>query len=431
MTSGLLHATVFNVGTGKKYQKISQVPFDELLPGDMVKIHYRKSPYKENIVLNQSGTKERPIVILGISKNGKRPVIDGSSAIQTKRQMPSHFGRGLITIGDQSPANYVIVKNLNLQDANNSKGYYLDGKLIQYKDNVAGIFVWKGKHVTVSDCKISSCGNGILSNAAPDVVHLTINRCLIYNNGNHRDPYGSQEHNIYIQGKESIVQFCRFGPLISDGQNLKDRGHKTIIRYNWIEGGMSRQLDLVDRIEYKNAHAYVYGNVIVQGRKIRNHNMIHWGGDSGYSRSGTLFFFNNTVIGKAIDTRFIITRYADCKLYMINNVFIGSGFLWNGVGGITASHNWISNNIRMPLGHSGAIKGNQPFFISAHGIPYLPGINSPLVDSGANHLLPKVKYMPLPTGGGLRRPRLGAIDIGAFESGAFWFKKRRSRKNNN
>jgi hypothetical protein len=415
-----LFATIFEVGPGKKHQKISQVPFDTLMPGDSVKIYYRDEPYRETIVIMRSGTKENPIVIAGIPENGKRPVIDGSYAYQAKRQVPGHFGRSLITVGDETPGDYVVIKNFVLRNANNSQPYYLNDTLYNYKDNAAGVFLWRGRHVTVSDCLISSCGDGILTNVAPEVEHFTLNHCTIFDNGNHRNIGSSQEHNVYLQGEKTIVQFCRFGEPHSDGNNIKDRGLDTIIRFNWIEGGMNRQLDLVDYKEYKKAHAYVYGNVIIQGQTIHNYNMIHWGGESG-SRSGTLFFFNNTVIGKSNNTRFLFTRFSDCNLQLINNVFDGAGLLWNEKGGFEASNNWISSAIGVPMGINVGLRGYNPLFITAYGIPYLPGSNSPLVDSGSNTVQSKVNFMPQPKGGGLRRPRLGRIDIGAFESGTFWF----------
>jgi hypothetical protein len=176
-------------------------------------------------------------------------------------------------------------------------------------------------------------------------------------------------------------------------------------------------------MEYDKAHAYVYGNVVIQGRKTRNFNMIHWGGDQGYSRSGTLFFVNNTVVGTSEKTLFILTRFSDCKLHLINNVFVGAGLLWNGKGGFEAQQNWVSNMINVPSYKTVGLKGSNPEFAEAYGIPYIPSLISPLVNNGANTGNLKVKYMPKPKGGGLRRPRVGRLDIGAFETGTFWFKR--------
>ena len=75
-----------------------------------------------------------------------------------------------------------------------------------------------------------------------------------------------------------LWNFAASAPLSRTATRSRTGGFKTIIRYNWVEGGWSRQMDLVDNRKYKRADAYVYGNVIVQGEKPRNRQMIHWGG---------------------------------------------------------------------------------------------------------------------------------------------------------
>ncbi len=412
-------ATVFEVGPEKKYHNISQVPFNHLNPGDTVKIYYRVEPYRETLVLMRSGTPELPIIITGVPENGKLPVIDGSNAVQTELQIPQHFGRSLITIGDETPGNYVAIKRLILKNANNSEKYYASESLKSYKDNAAGIFLWKGHHVTVSGCIISACGNGILTNAAPEVDHFTLNKCMIYNNGNRANPASSQEHNVYLQGEKTTVQCCLFKTPFSDGQNIKDRGSNTIIRYNWIEGGTSRQLDLVERKEYPKADAYVYGNVIIQGVDPLNHQIINWGGETG-SRKGTLYFFNNTVIGKSSNALFMYVSQSNCKQELFNNAFMGTGRLWNGKGGFKAGGNWYSNTIRIPTGYYIGISGEKPLFVSIGGIPYIPNAISPLVNAGINSFRSKVGYMPTSYCRCIRRPRIDSIDIGAYEYGLFW-----------
>jgi hypothetical protein len=320
-----LNAQIYEVGPGKKYEKIADVPLDLLEPGDVVKIHYRREPYHEKFILRRSGTKKRPIVIMGVPEDGKLPIIDGRQAHQSQKDNSNQSGRWLIKVGDSEPGNYVHIKKLHLRKANNSEVFYESRDRREYKDNAAAVFVRKGKHVLISGCIIHACGNGVQTSYAPDVSNITISGCYIYDNGNHINLGSSQEHNVYMCGTNTTIQFCRLGENHSDGHNIKDRGKDTVIRYNWIEGSKNRQIDLVDYKEYGESDAYVYGNVIVQGREIHNNNMIHWGGDSGQSRSGTLYFFNNTVIGKAEKTRFIVVRYSECNTELQNNVFVGRG----------------------------------------------------------------------------------------------------------
>lgn len=422
LMTGLAVATVFEVGDKKQYERLSQVPFDTLTPGDEVRIFYRESPYREKLIIRRSGTKAAPIVITGVPSNGRLPVIDGAGAVQFQKDLSDQSGRWLVKVGDNAPADYVVIRNLSLKNANNSQRYFLSGSAAIYADNAAGVFVKWGRHVTISNCEIQSCGNGVQTSYGPNVSHVCLTRCRIYNNGNFNNLASSQEHNIYLCGTDTAVQFCRFGAPHSDGNNIKDRGLNTLIRYNWIEGGKNRQLDLVDHKGYAKADAYVYGNVIIQGLRTNNPNMIHWGGDSGHSRSGTLHFFNNTMLARSRKTRFFVTRYSDCSLSLINNVFVGDGTLWNGTGSLKGISNWLSSDIVVPYGRSVGLKGLSPGFMSKYGIPYLPQAFSVLVNQGVNRVPLSVEYMPTPNGGGIRRPKIGAIDIGAYEAGKHWVK---------
>jgi hypothetical protein len=325
-------------------------------------------------------------------------------------------------VGERSPADYVVIKNLHLRNANNKNWHLADDKSQKkYTANAAGVFLFHGRHVTIAKCIIQSCGDGILSNHSPEVTHLKISHCLIFNNGNFANPDSSQEHNVYLQGIRTIVEFCYFGPVHSDGSLIKDRGKSTVIRYNWLSGGTSRQLDLVDYKDHKKAHAFVYGNVIIQGKNIKNYNMIHFGGDSGYSRAGTLYMFNNTMISKSSRARFFDNK-SDCTIFLVNNAFVGGGLLWNGKGRLQGYNNWLNKGIRGNFDWSIGIQGKDPGFMSMLAIPYIPSLFSPLNDRGSNRIPFPVEYMPKPNGGGIRRPKSMHMDIGAFESADQWFK---------
>lgn len=412
------YAAIYEVGPKKIYKTISNVPFDSLEPGDTVKIYYKAEPYHEKFIIRCSGTKDNPIIIKGIPHKGKRPVIDGSSASQGQKERWTQSGRWLIKAGDGTPAHYVQIKNLELRNANNLQQYRKKGSDAEYdyEDNAAGVFIRLGRNVLISNCVIHSCGNGIQTTYGPDVSHAKISGCLIYDNGNHKNLNSSQEHNVYLCGTHTTVQFCRFGVPHSDGNNIKDRGVDTIIRYNWIEGGKNRQIDLVDHKEYVQADAYVYGNVIVQGQDVNNDNMIHWGGDSGSSRSGTLYLFNNTIVGKVKTTRFIVVRYPDCNVEIKNNVFVGSGKLWNGKGILFGSNNWFSYDITLHSSLNVGIQGTMPGFLLVPNMQYMPGLGSILINMGTNKVPKRMKYMPRSFTGGIRRPQDKYMDIGAFEA---------------
>jgi hypothetical protein len=408
-------ARVYEIGPEKEFSQISQVPLDSLNPGDTVKFFFREKPYQEKFIIRRSGRKNNPIRIMGVPHNGKLPVLEGSMAVQFQKDKSEQSGRWLIKIGDDGPGDFVEISNLYLRNANNRQQFIEYKTIREYAGNASGVFVKYGRNVTISGCVIQSCGNGVQTSYAPNVANVVLDNCTLFDNGNFKNRNSFLEHNVYLCGINTRVQFCRFGEPHSDGNNIKDRGVNTVIRHNWIEGGKNRQIDFVDHAGYGKADAYVYGNVIIQGDNIHNRNMIHWGGDSGGSRAGTLFFFNNTVIGKSQEALYFMVRFMDCRLWLVNNAFVGMGLLWNGTGGLTGSNNWFSNNINIPprgLGESGL----NPMFKNLQGVPFVPGVASPLVNSGTSSLPLKLEFMPKPNGGGYLRPKDNQKDIGAYES---------------
>lgn len=412
-------ARVFNIGPYQEYTEVEDFPFDELMPGDIVKIFYRKKPYKGIFIIRKSGTRKNPILITGVpSKTGRLPIIDGSNAIQSQRDRSKQDGRWVVKIGDKKPGDYVTIKKLHLKNANNSQSYFeIQNVSRSYKDNAAGVFVKYGRKVTISGCIIQSCGNGILSGHWPKVGFLKIEKCKIYDNGNHKNRHSSQEHNVYVGGAKTLIQFNRLSSPHS-GHNLKDRGKDTIIRYNWIDGGNNRQIDLVEYKRYKKANAFVYGNVIIQGKSSKNRNIIHWGGETkNGSRSGILFFINNTVIGQSHRTYYFVTRPSDCSIYLKNNIFKGQGIFWNAIGGLNGSHNWFSDTIILPVGKILGDTGKYSGFMNWKNIPFIPLPGSNFYNKGTNNIPLKIQFMPTPNSGRIKRPNDNWIDIGAYEYG--------------
>lgn len=415
VSSGNVDGATYRVGPGMKHERISDVPLDALMPGDIVKIHYSNKPYREKIILRRSGTKDQPIVFQGVMYRGKRPIIDGDNAIQFQKENWPQPGRWLIKVGDGTPASHIRIENIHIRNANNSRLFIQQKTSLPYESNASGVFVRYGNGVVIHNCIIHACGNGVQTSYGPDVRYVTLSSCQIYDNGNHLNLSSGLQHNIYLCGMNSVVQFCRFGAPHSNGNNIKDRGLDTVIRYNWIEGGKNRQLDLVDYKGYRKADAYVYGNVILQGAVVNNNNMIHWGGDSGHSRSGTLYLFNNTILAKNKSTRFLVTQYPDCSIEIKNNIFVGSGRIWNGTGRLVGSNNWFSsliNGVSALLGQRGTIPG----FCKVGEIPYMPCPKSSIINAGTGNIPKHPEFMPRRfNGGGFQRPVNNALDIGAYE----------------
>jgi hypothetical protein len=408
-------AEFYEIGPGKAFVNLLDFDWDQLEPGDTVRIHYREPPYHEKVVIRRSGTRRKPILIQGVpNSEGKFPVIDGDGALHSEMMCELWKSRrGLLILGDCKPASHLVIEGLEIKNANNSNKFKWGDHWIDYTDNAAGIFVNKGVDVKVKKCVVHGCCIGIFTSYHPDVDRFVLSSCSIYNNGDFKG--GHWGHHVYIQAGKSLVQGNRFGELHSDGNSIKDRSGDTVIRYNWIEGGMSRQLDLVENKSKEKADAYVYGNVVVQGRKVINSNMIHFGGDVGGSRSGTLYFFNNTVYAKTTPPHafFYIDRL-DCTAELYNNVIIGGIKTWKGRGRVSGSHNLLHHGANT-LGLEDSLFGDMKQFTFYGFIPFMPQNASLLVNAGTSKVPHKVKYMPLPSGGVVKRPQDGALDIGAFE----------------
>ncbi|HAV62057.1 MAG TPA: polysaccharide-degrading enzyme, partial [Verrucomicrobiales bacterium] len=303
------NAATYNVGPGQPLATPSDVAWESLAAGDVVRIHWRAAPYANKWVVNVAGTAVAPVIVQGVpGPNGELPVIDGNGA--TTRQALSYWSetRGVIKIGgsstpNNSQASHIVIENLEIRGARPPYGFTDDsGAALSYPNNAAAIFVESGNHITIRNCVLHDCGNGLFVAAASSDVLVEGNHLL--DNGNVGSIY---EHNSYTAAAGITFQHNRYGPLRAGagGNNLKDRSAGTVIRYNWIESG-NRQLDLVDaedsvalQQDPRYRSTFVYGNVLIEPDGAGNRQIIHYGGDSGNTpayRKGMLYLHHNTIV---------------------------------------------------------------------------------------------------------------------------------------
>lgn len=414
-------ADVITVGPGESVSSLHQVGWDKLKPDDEVRIKAKETPYREKIILKRSGTRKKRIRITGIpDRDGRLPVIDGSNAVHFMTSTDVLLSRrAIIIVGgsrSEDKADFVEIRNLELRNANNTNFFYQKKQRVKYADNGAGIYVQRGKNVVVKNCRIHACCMGVQTAYYPEVDNFVLTGNLIYNNGDFTKTHWA--HNVYLSAGKSLVEFNRFGELVSDGNNIKDRSGLTVIRYNWIEGGMSRQIDLVETKKYPSADAYVYGNVIISGKKTKNPKMVLFGGDMGEhsSRNGTLYFFNNTLHfrKKKLDG-FVWVNRPNCRAVLNNNIFLGGHAVWIGNGFITGFNNLVEFGANQ-AGLRNCYMGGIEQIMNRNGISYFPRPGSLLINNGSFAIPARVRYMPLPIPGEKsQRPRVGKIDIGAYE----------------
>ena len=349
---------VYDVGPGQTYATPSDVPWESITAGTLVRIHYRSTAYADKWVLNNAGTASKPIVVLGVPENGKLPRITGSGA-KTRRSI-SYWteDRAVIKIGGASTpsagAANVTVECLEISDAKPGL-YFTDdsGANVQFRNNAACVFIEAGDGITLRNNVIHGCGNGVFSASASSNLLLSGN--YIYDNGNSGSVY---EHNSYTESSGITFEFNRYGAPCSgcSGNALKDRSSGTVIRNNWIEGG-NRQLDLVESEagleanlpEYRST--YVYGNVLIEPSGAGNNQIIHYGGDHDDNvaafRKGTLYFFHNTVVSTRTDkTTLVRLSTNEERMEARNNVFYttasGSTFaIVDSSGKADLGYNWL------------------------------------------------------------------------------------------
>ena len=485
------HASVYDVGPSKPYTTLGAVPWTKLAPGDTVNIYWQSQPYRECILLSQSGTANQHIVVNGIPDpaTGKLPVIDGQNAVQSSNLhyhdeasgSPILYKLGVVMVSPTKGStwgyipSYIDIQNLVIQNADQSNRFTAwNGVQTNFHFFASSIYVEFAQHLTIHNCTLTGSGNGLFINSkfggggvSQDIL---VDGNQVYGNG----VVGSfGTHNIYTEAIGTVFQFNQIGSLRSGalGCALKDRSAGTVIRYNWIEGG-GHCIDLVETqggqgaidLDPSYRKTFVYGNVI-HNDPTGATTMIHYGGDQyayQYYRKGTLYFYNNTVINQ-VNQVGTASRYytmlfylptlaetggaavqetVDCRNNVIYNIPQTTGkapsdfylLSTDGTGTLNLGVNWSSPGV---LPHS--LPYNAPFIGTVNGMANLiidplnnPGFNdfahldlsptasSPLVNaSGPLAAAAAGIYNVLfeynaPTGG-MPRPVVGTMDLGAFE----------------
>lgn len=311
----------YEVGPGKAFASVEDVPWEKLGAGDTVMIFHRKDPYRSKILISRSGTATQPLRVCGVlGPKGERPVLDGENAVARKTPVHAYEpqqDRGLVIVSLDKEDRYgtkpshVVIEGLEIRNAFRDLPFTgQNGDRRKYLPLSAGVFVERGEDITIRDCLVQKNGNGIFVASGSDEATLSrrilIEGNEIRENGTPGDGF-DRRHNVYGEAAGIVYQFNHLGPLRdgAGGSAIKDRSIGTVVRYNWIEGG-ARQLDMVEP-EDANAQlhghvsfdeAWVYGNVLLSDERGSS-NVVHFGGDTGMEdkyRKGPLHFFSNTVV---------------------------------------------------------------------------------------------------------------------------------------
>lgn len=371
-------SAILEVGEGKQFTSIGQVPWSVVGPDTEVRIFHKSTPYKEKMLISSIGAEGHPIRIKGmLSEAGERPVICGhgaTTASNTIFYFAGHADRGTAMIGPRTGWDFgdrpqhIIIENLEFRfgyrasDVSPSGYFDHNGSGRFYSWNAAGLWVERGNHILVSGCKFYGNGNGYF--VAPESRDIRVINNEFEMNGS---AGRNQEHHSYIETSGVIYEGNYYGAHrpTSLGTALKDRSAGTVIRYNFFNNGGSILNDLVEHEDGYDAFAglSIFNNTLVYGNIYINTvgggaYITHFGGDLGVNpyRPNLLFAYNTIVSfrNQSESFRLIIWRCdtQGQKVYADNNVIYSIPLTegqdpqeicltnWNGV--IDFGVNWLS-----------------------------------------------------------------------------------------
>jgi hypothetical protein len=263
----------------------------------------------------------------------------------------------------------------------------------------------EGSDLTVRNCYFHHNENGILGGKGKILIEYSE---FAYNG------FGDgQSHNLYISEKTTSLIFrYSYSHHARAGHNFKSRAQKNYILYSRImdenDGDSSYVIDLPE-----GGEAYIIGNVIQQGPKAQNSKIISYGEESKRPHPGSFYIVNNTIVNDRHSGIFIFARQG-ASGQIINNIFCGEGVILEGPGepinNLTfESDSWLNR-----------LLSRAPRFVNKDKFDYRLTASSPARDTGidpgqlfAFKLAPTDQYVD--RANKEPRPKIGPIDIGAYE----------------
>ena len=444
----LADAATYTVGpSGRQFSQLTALfnsPSINLQPGDTVLVD-GNATYAGGIVVKEDdgGAAGNPVVIRWRRDPGtSRPKIEG----------------GVHTIKFQESDHVVF------------EGFEVTGGSSSCVFNAAD-------DVTVRDSVIHDCpAHGVLG-ADIGSGSFTLEYNEIYNAGQ-----GTQRHSVYVASDEvafpNSVFRMRYNYVHGGkgGNLLKSRHERNEIYYNWFEGAVYQELELIgpdceaqaDNTGWtpglKTENSDVVGNVIVH-TSASWPNAIRAGGDLNGRNMGHVRLVNNTILfDRSGSVNAVLVQLGQGRLEMHNNVVYQSKGAspaivrenpdvdtpvcapferdpWTLGRKVTGDRNWVQANATLVPGEwTGTLKGANPGSWTDDDIAQRqlrPKAGSALIDM-ANPAPPAPIGSPFPSpllvpiqdppvrvklalGGQRQRDASGGLDIGAlerFESGS-------------
>lgn len=234
---------VYRVGPKQKFKKVQDV-VALLQPGDKVLVDGDATyPAPIFIPAELAGTKEKPITIEGLTKNGKKPLLKTLNAtnmieIEANNYIIDNFeieGNLAEVMAKYPGVTYSNIMNTSI----NKKSTELANQTV-----FRAVF-HKADNLVVRNCVIHDARMGILSSDMGS-GDITVEYCDIYHNGTRNG-----QHNLYLAADETLypdsvarVQFNYIHDSNS-GNGLKSRAGRNEVYYNWFENNYYQSLELI------------------------------------------------------------------------------------------------------------------------------------------------------------------------------------------
>lgn len=408
----LARADTYRLGTSAAadFRQLAELP--TLAPGDVVELE-GDLDYTGGHRFDDAGTAASPIVVRGV---GGRPRIAG----------------GTNTI--EAAGNHYVFEQLDLSGGSSR------------------CFFHHADDITIRDSVVHDCPRQGILGADNDSGSILLERVEVHHCGG-----GTQDHQIYMATDEDAypgsvfrMQFC----WIHDGNggnDVKSRAERNEIYFNWIEGAYYHELELIGPdpaggIDEDTARedSDVVGNVFVKRGSNEAFPVVRFGGDGTGQSLGRYRFAFNTVVVAPGSTSAVFRLFSGLEsVEMHGNVFVmrGGGGVnllreveaeWTSGRAIAGSHNWVpSGSTNVPSEWTNTTMGSDPALTSLvlASIDLRPLDGSPVIDSGMSpppvftaHPFPRPLERPgsspLHGVGGVDRPVVGPIDLGAYEFGS-------------
>ncbi len=410
-----LAGNVYDVGPGQPFANLQAVQ-GLLGPGDLVRLQ-GNATYPGGVLFQNHGTPAEKITIRGVRVNGLRPVVSGGAD------------------GIKLDADHYVVETIEVTgnaSLPTNRCLFLQGNDIVVRDTA------------VHDCP----RHGILG-ADQDTGDVTLEHVEVYENGS-----GTQYHQVYMSADESqfpnAVFRMRFSYVhdANGGNSVKSRAARNEIHYNWIEGALYHELDLIGSEEYPEAlvreDSEVVGNVLVKTAGSLGH-IARIGGDGTGQTDGRYRFAHNTMILAAGGGTPTVMRLQDQtgSLEVSDNVVFrqgGGSFVVIRTAEEAAppavhagQNNWVASNATgLRAEWTGTVTGTSPGFANLGAWNLTPVVDGAIHDAGvlptsgppgasfpnplpAPLFHPPVRTVGLP-GSEQARPSAPPIDIGASEA---------------